>query len=160
MAPLVSAPRLEPGGGPCGGLVRLLEGDLAPIREPERWSDGSASSQLVVAAAGAPWLGAVWSIINPVSILAAPTVVDELAPGSARECVARAVSGRVVPDDGPRLGTRNQIQLPWSSRSQDAEVELRRGGGQVRPAMLDGTPTRPTIPPLSSMGSGTGSEMS
>lgn len=77
------------------------------------------------------------------------SVVDtDLAPGSPRECVARAISGRVVPDERLRPGTRNLIQLPWGSRWQDAQSELRRGGGQIQPAIHDGAPTRPYDPSI------------
>ena len=73
-------------------------------------------------------------------------VGDEAAPGSPRECIARAIAGRVVPDEGLRPGTRNLVRLPWGAWTQDVQEELRRGGGQVRPAHPDGTPTRPYDP--------------
>jgi len=71
------------------------------------------------------------------------SVVDaQPAPGTARDCIARAISGRVVPDEGLRPGTRNLLQLPWGSWSRRAPGELRRAGGQVRPATSDRAPTR------------------
>ena len=71
------------------------------------------------------------------------SVVDgSVAPGSARDCIARAIAGRVVPDEGLRPGTRNLLQLPWGSGLQDPQVERRQGGGQVQPARPDGAPTQ------------------
>lgn len=75
------------------------------------------------------------------------SVVDaELVPGSARECIARAIADRVVPDEGLRPGTRNLVQLPWGSWIQDAQQQLRREGGQVRPESPNAAPTRPYDP--------------